>query len=79
MSQEHPSAGVGAGSNVLDPSYTVDEFCRAERKSRSQVYKEWKAGIGPRFYWNGNTRRITHQARLDYHREREAAAATDNT
>jgi hypothetical protein len=63
---------------ILDPSYTVDEFCRAERKSRSQLYKEWKLGIGPRFYLKGDKRIITHKARLDYQHEREAAREHDH-
>jgi hypothetical protein len=60
-------------------SYTVDEFCLAERKSRSQFYNELRDGRGPRYYRNGNKIRITHQARLDYQREREAEAALERT
>jgi hypothetical protein len=56
-------------------SYTVDEFAAAERMSRSMVYKMWSQGKGPRFYYAGNVRRITHQARLDWQREREAEVA----
>jgi hypothetical protein len=33
----------------------------------------WKLGHGPRFYMNGNRRVITHAARIDWQREREAA------
>jgi hypothetical protein len=58
-----------------NPSYTVEEFCEAERMSRSMVYKLWSQGKGPRFYYVGNVRRITHQARIEWQREREAAAA----
>jgi hypothetical protein len=59
---------------VYEPSYTVDEFCKAERISRSMLYEFWKEGCGPRFYLNGNTRRIPHQARLKWQKERMAAA-----
>ena len=59
---------------IIDPSYTVDEFCTAERVCRSKLYDLWKQGKGPRFYWNGRERRITHQARLDWQRQREAEA-----
>jgi hypothetical protein len=38
------------------------------------LYKLWQHGKGPRFYMNGRCRRITHHARLDFQREREAEA-----
>jgi hypothetical protein len=60
---------------VDDPSYTVNEFCTQERISRSKLYEDWKAGKGPRFYWNGKHRRITHEARVEWQRGREAEAA----
>ena len=62
-------------NRVSDPSYTVNEFCAAERISRSMLYKMWAAGYGPDFYLVGVTRRITHRARIDFQRQREAAAA----
>jgi len=52
-------------------SYTVEEFCRAERMSRSMVYKLWKEGKGPKFYWVGTVRRISHQARIEWQQARE--------
>ena len=58
-----------------DPSYTVDELAKAERMSRSMVYKLWQQGQGPRFYYNGNRRRITEEARREWQREREAATS----
>jgi hypothetical protein len=58
----------------FEPSYTVDEFCAAERVSRVALYGMWKEGKGPRFYFNGRCRRITHRARLDWQAEREAEA-----
>ena len=63
---------------MSDPNFTpysVDEFCAAERMSRVSLYEHWKRGKGPRFYLNGRCRRITHAARLDWQREREAEAA----
>jgi hypothetical protein len=60
---------------VDDRSYTVNEFCAVERISRSQLYEDWKADKGPRFYWNGKHRRISHEARLEWRRRREAEAA----
>jgi hypothetical protein len=58
-----------------DRSYTVDEFCAAERMSRAKFYEDLRAGRGPRFYQNGIQKRITHQARLDWQLKREAEAA----
>ena len=56
-------------------SYTVNEFCEVERISRSMFYKLKSQGKGPRVYYIGNVQRVTHQARQDWHREREAEAA----
>jgi hypothetical protein len=38
------------------------------------LYRAWSEGWGPKFYRVGVTRRITHRARLEWQREREAAA-----
>jgi hypothetical protein len=57
-----------------EPSYTVDEFCAAERVSRVRLYELWKLGHGPRFYMNGRCRRITHAARMDWQHTMEARA-----
>jgi hypothetical protein len=62
---------------MTDQSYTVNEFAKAESMSRQMVYKLWKQGQGPRFYWVGTVRRISHQARLDWQREREAETTTN--
>ena len=55
-------------------SYTVDEFAKAERMSRSMVYKLWSQGQGPRFYYIGTVRRISHDARIEWQRSMEAAS-----
>lgn len=76
MSLEHsPARDRKAANAVNEPSYTVAEFCTAERMSRSMLYKAWSEGWGPAFYWVGVTRRITHRARLEWQRNREAEAA----
>jgi hypothetical protein len=72
MSLEHSTGRQR--TPVFEPSYTVDEFCAAERMSRSMIYKAWQEGWGPRFYLNGVSRRITHEARLEWQRQREQAA-----
>ena len=78
MSLEHsPTRDPKTGAAINDPSYTVDEFCAAERMSRSMLYKAWAEGWGPDFYWVGVTRRITHRARLAWQRAREAEAAAE--
>ena len=74
------SRSLGASFSIPDASLTIREFCRAEKISRSMLYRAWTEGWGPRFYRIGVTRRITHRARLEWQREREAtAAATDQT
>ena len=56
-------------------SYTVDEFAKAERLSRSMIYKLWSQGQGPRFYMVGSVRRISHEARIEWQGQLEEAAA----
>jgi hypothetical protein len=60
---------------VDDRTYSISEFCVAEHISRTQLYDDWKADRGPRFYWNGKHRRISHEARIEWRRRREAEAA----
>lgn len=60
-----------------DPSYTVDEFCKAERLSRGSLYGLWRIGKGPRYYRNGTRRIITHRARLELQLEREREAEAE--
>jgi hypothetical protein len=73
--EQSPARGrKTANAAVNDPSYTVDEFCAAERMSRSMLYKAWAEGWGPDFYWVGVRRRITQRARLKWQRDREGAA-----
>ena len=58
--------------------YTVKQFCAAERISRAHIYSLWRQGRGPAYYRIGNSthRRITEQARQDWHRHLEAETAT---
>jgi hypothetical protein len=58
---------------MIDHSYTIDELCKAERISRAMLYKLWSRGEGPRFYYVGSVRRISHQARTAWHRKLETA------
>jgi hypothetical protein len=75
MSLEDSPARASASFSALDASLTIGEFCRAEKISRSMLYRAWSEGWGPRFYRVGVTRRITYRARLDWQREREAEVA----
>ncbi len=74
MSSEHSAARAGASFSAPDRSLTIDDFCRAEKISRSMLYRAWSEGWGPKFYRIGVTRRITYRARLEWQREREAQA-----
>ena len=75
MSSEQTPAKASATFSAPDASLTIDDFCRAEKISRSMLYRAWSEGWGPKFYRVGVTRRITYRARLEWQREREAAAA----
>jgi hypothetical protein len=75
MSSERTPARASASFGAPDASLTIDEFCQAEKISRSMLYRAWSEGWGPKFYRVGVSRRITYRARLEWQREREAAAA----
>jgi hypothetical protein len=65
-----------ADSSTFEPTYTVNNFCMVEDISKAKLYEFWKAGKGPRFYKVGKSRRITYAARIEWHRQLEAEAAT---
>ena len=54
---------------------TISEFCRSERISRALFYIMQKEGWGPRVMYVGAGVSISAQARRDWQRAREAAAA----
>jgi predicted DNA-binding transcriptional regulator AlpA len=47
----------------MDESFTINEFCAAEKISRSFFYKLESQGKAPRTYSLGNARRISRAAR----------------
>jgi hypothetical protein len=59
---------------TTETSYTIIEFCEAERISRSLLYRAWREGWGPRFHLVGTHKRISPEARREWRQEREAAA-----
>jgi hypothetical protein len=56
-------------------TYTIIEFCDAERMSRGMFYKLQAQGKAPRIYYVGNSPRIAHEARLEWRARLEADAA----
>ena len=63
---------------TTNQSYTPVELAKAKRMSRAMLYKLWRQGKGPRYYTIGNRRRITHEARIEWQRERETEATLTN-
>ena len=61
-----------------EQSYTIDEYCAAERIARSTLYKLWASGKGPRWYYHGKARRISHHARIEYLQRLQAEANSSN-
>jgi hypothetical protein len=57
-----------------DESLTIIEFCKAERISRTLLYRAWREGWGPRFHLVGSHKRISPEARREWRQDREAAA-----
>ena len=54
----------------------MDEFCDAHNISRSQLYKMWKMGMGPRFMRAGIKRLITNEVDADWRHMLEAEQQT---
>jgi len=70
MSLEHSPTRQGSAR----AAYTISEFCNLVSISRGHLYTEWKAGIGPRFFYVGTHRRISAEATNEYIKAKEAAA-----
>jgi hypothetical protein len=68
MSLEHLIAGQDRAA------FTIAEFCKAHRLSRSALYKMWAAGTGPRIMRAGSKVLISIEAAGDWRRAREAEA-----
>lgn len=60
---------------MTDASLTIAEFCAAEKLSRSKLYLLWAEGKGPRTFNVGTKRLISHEARHEWRRAREAETA----
>lgn len=60
-----------ATTSTLPPSYTIAEFCAAERFTRPYYHKLKREGRGPREMRDGRLVRISHKARLDWQKMRE--------
>jgi hypothetical protein len=58
---------VHAAAAQIRPVYTVDQFCEIEEISRPFLYRAWKRNGGPDYMQMGARRRITEEARQEYH------------
>ena len=61
----------------LGPSYTIDEWCKIEKVSRSHFYCLRQRGLAPELMRVGGRLRITHEAMAAWRRERTAQAAAE--
>ncbi|UPK15045.1 transcriptional regulator [Bradyrhizobium sp. 155] len=59
----------------MDESFTINEFCAAEKISRAFFYKLQGQGKAPRTYPVGSNRRISREAYVAWRTAREAEAA----
>jgi hypothetical protein len=62
--------------------YSIKRWCIGADKSRTWLYAQWKAGIGPKFVTVGHTRTILESpaayfARLAKEQERQRRAASE--
>jgi hypothetical protein len=64
---------------ITDPSLSPNDFARAESISLGLLYKLWKAGDGPAYFYIGRSRRISAAARQAWRTKREAEAAQQSS
>lgn len=57
--------------------YTVQEYCAAEKVSRSKLYQEWASGQGVEFYRRGNKILISHEAMVRHREKLEKEALAE--
>jgi hypothetical protein len=58
---------------------SVNGFCAKNRTSRTKLYDLWSKGLGPRFFYVGNQRRISDEAAAEWRRSMELAAAREHS
>ena len=59
----------------MDESFTIKEFCAAEKISRAFFYKLQSQGKAPQTYPLGSNRRISLEAYLAWRTARQSEAA----
>jgi predicted DNA-binding transcriptional regulator AlpA len=62
-------------NSEMDESFTIQEFCAAEKISRAFFYKLQSQGKAPLTYPLGSNRRISLEAYLAWRTARESEAA----
>jgi hypothetical protein len=63
-----------ARTDVEPVVYSVRRFCDSHEISRTHLYEQWRKGIGPRFYWQGDEKRITAEAAAEWVVRMQAAS-----
>jgi hypothetical protein len=62
--------------SYVDPAaYTIPEFCTTHKLSRSELYKLWKQGLGPRIKRYGTKVIITGEAAAEFRAQEQAVTA----
>jgi hypothetical protein len=61
----------------MDESFTVEEWCRYRKLSRSMFYMLQKRGMGPRTHKVGRLTRISKTSDATWLAEREAASLAE--
>lgn len=59
----------------LHPSYTIDEWCAVEKISRSKFYELRRLGTGPDLMRVGSRYRISHEAAIQWRKDRTVSPA----
>lgn len=56
-------------------AYTVEEFCQRNAISKSELYEQWRSGVGPRVMKRGSRWvRISREAAAEWRRRMEGGA-----
>jgi predicted DNA-binding transcriptional regulator AlpA len=71
-----PRAVRYVGSSPIDESFTIKEFCAAQKISRAFFYKLDAQDKAPQTYQIGSNRRISRDAYVAWRAARETQAAT---
>jgi hypothetical protein len=58
--------------DVAPGAFNVRQWCDRNSVSRTQLYRLWAEGRGPRFFWLGKERRISIESDIEWRAQMQA-------